>query len=131
MMNFMEFANDKWAWIGVEHFFEGLFLNKIPLLKRLKLREVVTFKTIYGGLDDENDPRQNDDLIQFIIEDGQPITYSLERKPYMEASIGLYNIFKFGRIDLIQRINYLDHPNVPDAFGVRGLGIRFKASVSF
>jgi hypothetical protein len=135
MMNFMEFANDKWASVIMEHFFEGFFLNKIPLIKRLKLREVVSFKTVYGGLDDENNPNlsENSDLIQFIKKEstGQPITYLLDQKPYMEASAGLYNILKFGRVDFVQRLNYLDNPDVPELFGVKGLGVRVKVSVKF
>lgn len=133
MMNFMEFANDKWASVIMEHFFEGFFLNKIPLIKRLKLREVVSFKAVYGGLDDENNPNKNPELIQFIRKEstGEPITYLLDQKPYMEASAGLYNIFKFGRVDFVQRLNYLDNPDVPDLFGVKGLGVRVKVSVKF
>jgi hypothetical protein len=133
MMNFMEFANDKWASVIMEHFFEGFFLNKIPLIKRLKLREVISFKAIYGGLDDKNNPNKNPELIQFIQKEdtGEPITYLLDQKPYMEASAGLYNIFKFGRVDFVQRLNYLDNPDVPELFGVRGLGVRVKVSVKF
>ena len=133
MMNFMEFANDKWASVIMEHFFEGFFLNKVPLIKRLKLREVISFKAVYGGLDDKNNPDKNADLIQFIKKESnnQPITYSLEDKPYMEASAGLYNIFKFGRVDFVQRLNYLDNPDVPELFGVKGLGVRVKVSVTF
>lgn len=132
LMNFMEFASDKWAIINVEHQFEGFFFNKIPLLKRLKLREVVTFRGIYGGLDDKNNPNLNPDLIQFLeTDEGQDVTYTLQDKPYMEASVGVYNIFKFARVDLVQRLNYLDNPNVPKMFGVNGLAIRIGAKVEF
>ncbi len=34
------------------------------------------------------------------------------------------NIFKFGRIDIVKRLTYLDNPNMPVLFGVKGLGIR-------
>lgn len=132
LMNFMEFASDKWAIINLEHSFEGFFFNKIPLLERLKLREVVTFRAIYGGLDDKNNPNINPGLIQFLeTNDGEKITYTLEDKPYMEAGIGVQNIFKLFRVDLVQRLNYLNHPNVPQMFEVPGLAIRIGAKVQF
>ncbi len=132
LMNFMEFASDKWAIINLEHQFEGFFFNKIPLLKRLKLREVITFRGIYGGLDDKNNPNVRPELIQFLeTDEGQDVTYTLEDKPYLEASVGIYNIFKFARVDLVQRLNYLEHPNVPKMFGVNGLAIRVGAKIEF
>lgn len=132
LMNFMEFASDKWAIVNLEHAFEGFFFNKIPLLQRLKLREVITFRAIYGGLDKKNNPNINPGLIQFLeTDDGEKITYTLEDKPYMEAGIGVYNIFKLLRVDLVQRLNYLDHPNVPKMFDVPGLAIRIGAKVQF
>ncbi len=132
MMNFMEFANDKWAFVNIEHSFEGFFFNKIPLLRKLKLRELITFKAIYGSLDDDNNPNKNPELIQFITnDDGQPVTFTLDQKPYMEGSIGVYNIFKIGRIDLVKRLNYLGNPDIPSMFGVKGLGIRAKIKIEF
>ena len=139
MMNYQEFVNDAFVWAGMEHYFNGFFFNKIPLFRRLKLREVVSFKAIYGSLSDKNDPNKNPELIQFIEEDVDPvtqkgvqITQTLEDKPYMEASVGVMNIFKFGRIDLVRRLNYLDNPEVPGGiFGVKGLSMRIKMSASF
>ena len=139
MMNYQEFVNDAFVWAGVEHYFNGFFFNKIPLFRKLKLREVVTFKAIYGGLSDKNDPNKNPEFIQFIEEDIDPvtqqgvqITQTLEEKPYMEASVGIMNILKFGRIDLVRRLNYLNNPEVPGGiFGVKGLSVRVKMSASF
>jgi len=132
LMNYMEFASDKWGIVNIEHAFEGFFFNKIPLLKRLKLREVATFRAIYGGLDDRNNPNKNPELIQFLeTNDGRKITYTLEGQPYMEASVGVYNIFKLLRVDLVQRLNYLDQPNVPTMFNVKGLAFRVGAKVQF
>ncbi len=131
MMNYQEFVNDAFIWSGVEHYLNGFFFNKIPLFRRLKLREVVSFKGIYGGLSNKNDPRKNPELIQFIEEDGKSITNTLEDKPYLEASVGVMNIFKFGRIDLVRRLTYLDNPEVPEMFGVKGLSMRIKMSASF
>lgn len=131
MMNYQEFVNDAFVWAGMEHYFNGFFFNKIPLFRKLKLREVVSFKAIYGQLSDVNNPLKNPELIQFVEEDGRSITYTLEEKPYMEASVGIMNIFKFGRIDMVRRLNYLDHPEIPTMFGVKGMSMRIKMSFSF
>lgn len=132
MMNFLEFASDEYVKLNFRHYFNGFFFNRIPLLKKLKLREVITFKSIYGGLADDNDPDKNPNLIQFTTtDDGTPETFSLRDKPYMEASVGILNIFKVLRLDLIKRLTYLDNPNVPEIWGVKGLGIRGRVYVEF
>lgn len=132
MMNFLEFTNDSYVSWNMQHFFNGFIFNKIPLLRKLKLREVITFKGVWGNLSDGNNPNLNPDLIQFTHSaDGQAETFTLSSKPYMEASAGIMNIFKFGRIDLVKRLNYLENPNVPEMFGVKGLGIRFMVKFEF
>jgi hypothetical protein len=89
------------------------------LLKKLKLRELVTFKALYGRVYDKNKPVYQDDLFTFPTNNkGIPLTYTLETKPYIEAGIGLSNIFKILRVDLIKRFTYVGNPNVDD------LGIR-------
>ncbi len=131
MMNFLEFASDTYASVNVRHFFNGFFFNRIPLFKRLKLREVITFKALYGSIRKENDPEQNPTLIQFNKdEEGRPVTYSL-KSPYMEASVGVSNIFKLIRVDLVQRLTHLDHPNIPQLWGVEGLGVRARLAFEF
>lgn len=119
LMNFMEFVSDHYASLNIDHNFNGFFLNKIPLLKKLKLRESVSFKILYGGLRDENNPVYDQTLIQFPVTDGGvSTTYSLNKEPYMEGSVGLGNIFKLLRVDLVKRFNYLDNPVVSE-WGIR------------
>jgi hypothetical protein len=132
MMNYQEFVSDEYAWIMAEHNFNGLFLNKVPLLRKLKLREVITFKTILGRLTPANNPLLNSEYIQFIRNpDGSSVSYTLQEKPYMEATVGIGNIARFLRIDVIRRLNYLDNPDVPILFGVKGLGLRVRVKVEF
>jgi len=120
LMNFSEFVSDHYATAKVDYCLNGFLLNKVPLLKKLKLREYVTFKTLYGGLRDENNPALHSSLLQFPVgQNGVPETYTLSREPYTEAGIGIGNIFKIFRIDLIERFSYLDHANVT-RFGIRG-----------
>jgi hypothetical protein len=119
LMNFLEFVSDHYASINVDHNFNGFFFNKIPLLKRLKLREVASIKVLYGALRDENNPDKDRSLLQFPKNaDGMTTTQSLGNEPYMEGSVGVSNIFKILRVDMVKRFNYLDNPNVSD-WGIR------------
>jgi len=113
MMNFMEFVSDESASTRLDFYFNGFFLNKVPLVKKLRLREVATFKMLYGGIRNENNPYNNPDLLKFPTDaQGQPTTFALGKTPYVEVSVGLANIFKIIRVDLVRRITYLDHPDV-------------------
>ncbi len=123
LMNFLEFVSDKYASINMTHTFGGFFFNRVPVLRRFKWREVVSFKGLWGGLDDSNRPTEANGLLHFPTDaNGTPLTYTLEKQPYMEASVGVANIFKVLRIDYVRRLNYLDHPNVAK-WGIRA---RFK-----
>ena len=91
--------------------------NNIPLFKRLKWREVVSFRGIYGRLSDKNDPNAmsddgvalNPELYYFPSDD---TVYKMGNQPYMEYAMGIENIFKCIRVDYVRRLNYLDHKNV-------------------
>ena len=52
-------------------------------------------------------------------------SYTLGKAPYMEASIGIENIFKFLRLDYVWRLNYRDHP------GIQTKGVRFMMILCF
>ncbi|MGZ3757371.1 MAG: DUF5686 family protein [Mucilaginibacter sp.] len=119
LMNFLEFVGDRYESLFIDQHFVGFFLNKIPLLKKLQWREVVSFKAAWGGLSNQNDPILHPSLYQFpVTATGQPITYALRGTPYMEGGIGIENIFKFMRVDLVRRFDYLDHPEVTK-YGIR------------
>jgi len=122
LMNFQEFVSDHYAGINLDHHFNGLFFNRVPLLKKLKLREVVSLKALWGGVRDENNPVKDPSLIKYPTFEGAPTTFSLDKKPYIEGSVGITNIFKLIRIDLVKRFNYLENPYVA-SLGVRA---RFK-----
>lgn len=119
MMNFLEFVSDHYASISLDHNFNGLIFNRVPLLRKLKLREVMSVKALFGGLRSENNPAMDPNLIQFNNnKDGIPITYTLNHGPYIEGSVGIANIFKLIRVDLVRRFTYLDHPVVSE-WGIR------------
>lgn len=119
LMNFLEFVSDHYASLNIDHNFNGFFFNKIPLIKRLKLREAVSFKVLYGALRDENNPDKDASLLQFPRNGaGVPTTNALGNEPYMEGSVGVGNIFKVLRVDVVKRFNYLDNPEVSE-YGIR------------
>lgn len=120
MMNFLEFVSDSYLAINADHNFNGLLFNKIPLVNRLKLREVLSFKILLGKLDLSNDPAVNEGLLRFPVDDtGTALTQSLHEGPYIEASAGIANILHLFRIDLVKRFTYLDNPYISHT------GIRF------
>jgi hypothetical protein len=98
-MNFFEFVSDRYVSFRAEHHFEGLFFNKIPLFQRLKWRELIGVNAVYGAFDDDN-------LDEMILPSR---TYTFDNKPYVEAYLGVENIFKFVRIDAVWRLSYLDN----------------------
>lgn len=107
-MNYLEFVSDHYVGINLNQSFNGFFLNKIPLIKHLKWREYLSAKILYGGLRNENNPLYTTGLYQFPSSSNG--TYALGNTPYIEAGAGIGNIFKFFRVDVIKRFNYLDHP---------------------
>jgi hypothetical protein len=107
MMNYYEFASDKYASLWLFHHFEGLFFNKIPLLRKLKWREVVTYKILFGSVNNSNKQ-----MLLF------PSTLrTLDKGPYQEVSAGIENIFKFFRVDAIWRLSYTENIKIP--FGIK------------
>jgi hypothetical protein len=125
LMNIEEFVSDHYAGVNIDHFFNGFFFNKIALLKKLRLREVIGAKILYGGLRNENNPSYNPNQMVFPTTNGASSTFVLDRQPYLEASVGVYNIFSFIRVDLIKRFTYLNHPNIST------LGLRFSSNFHF
>jgi hypothetical protein len=126
LMNIEEFVSDHYAALNLDHYFNGFFFNKIPLLKKLRLREVVEGKILYGGVRSENNPALNPNQMKFPLNnEGLLSTYPLGNQPYLEAGIGIYNIFNIFRVDLVRRFTYLDHPGIPT------MGVRLSTGIGF
>ncbi len=96
-MNYYEFVSDQFLELHLQHYFMGLLFNRIPLINRLNLREVVSCNIAYGSLSDNNR--------EFNINNNFS---ELNKMPYVEAGGGITNIFDIFRIDLLYRCTYTD-----------------------
>ena len=128
LINNMEFMNDRFVSVALQWDLSGKLFNRIPLLKHLKWREVIGFKTLYGALTDKNNPYKQaggGELFDFPSRNGMPTSFVMGDAPYMELNVGIHNIFKFLRVDYVRRLNYLDLPNV------KKNGVRFVLQFDF
>ena len=121
----MEFLNDRFASLYISWDFNGKIFNRIPLLKKLKWREYIGFRCLWGGLSDKNNPfleqnAQSDILMLFP--EGCHVMDS--KKPYYELSVGIHNIFKLIHVEYVRRLNYHYDNTHKD-------GIRFMVRMTF
>ena len=122
LLNPMEFAMDQYASWYVEYLMNGLILNRIPVIKKAKFREVVTFKGFVGHFSDKNNPDLNENLFRFPMD---AHTMAMGHKPYMEISAGLDNILTCLRIDYVWRLSYRNRP------GIDRSGLRINFHIAF
>ena len=125
LMKGLEFLNDRYAQFNLAWDLEGKIFNRIPLIKKLKWREYVAFKGMWGHLTDKNNPylpqNANDtELYKFPVD-----TRVMTRDPYMEFVVGVHNIFKFLEVDYVRRLTYTHAP------GISKNGIRFGFNLVF
>lgn len=115
LMNAMEFANDQYLSWDLTYWANGAIFNRIPLIKYLKLREVFSFRGLYGKLKDSNNPDFNNNIFSFPLGTNcQP----MGKEPYMEFGVGIDNILTILRLDYVWRLTYRDTPGV-DKSGLR------------
>ncbi|MGE5425166.1 MAG: DUF5686 family protein [Syntrophothermus sp.] len=118
LMNYYEFVSDEYITVFFTHHFEGLLLNRIPLFRKLKWREVGEVRAVYGTLT-ENNAR----FSKFPVG-----MRSFGKEIYWEAGGGIENIFRFFRIDAVWRMSHLNDPMNPHA---PKFGIFLSANFSF
>lgn len=124
-MNRYEFVSDTYLMAFLEHHFEGFFLNRIPLLRKLKFREYVTLKGVFGSMSEKN--RLANRLNAFFPSEEYTYTgfRTPSQKPYLEASVGVENILKVLKIEALWRINYNDNPQATRFAFRAGFGFYF------
>ena len=127
LINNMEFLNDRYASLALTYDMNGKLFNRIPLIKKLKWRETFRVRGLWGTLTDKNNPYKsnNADLFLFPTRNGLPTSYVMDNTPYVEASVGIYNIFKLLHIEYVRRLTYTDIPNTKKG------GIRFMILMIF
>ena len=127
LINNMEFLNDRYGSLALTYDMNGKLFNRIPLIKKLKWREIFRIRGLYGTLTDKNNPYKNhdSDLFLFPMRNGQPTSFVMGKTPYVEASVGIYNIFKLLHIEYVRRLTYTAIP------GVKKDGIRFMILMIF
>ncbi|MBQ7259281.1 MAG: carboxypeptidase-like regulatory domain-containing protein [Paludibacteraceae bacterium] len=120
LMKPMEFMMDEYVSLYMTYYFKGWILNRIPGINKLKLRGVVSFAGIYGGLTKKNNPylETGSGLYEFpqtatFDKDGYYVSGTtsspIGKLPYLEITAGFENIFKFIRIDYIRRLTYNEY----------------------
>ena len=124
MMNYYEFASDQYVSLSAEHHFNGLILDRIPLLRKLKWRTVLSGKALWGSLKDKNNGSLSTINDQMIF----PDSMSELGKPYFEAGVGVENIFKFFRIDAMWRLSHLKEKGDQK---IQKFGIRASVQLKF
>ena len=122
-IDFFEFASDTWATLFWYHTLGGYVFGKIPFIRELNLREELSFRATWGQLSEKNDG--NPDHFASLSDIQAPMLFprvhpgdpsrtgymgSLVKMPYMEAGLGVSNIFRFLRLDFFWRLTYRDDP---------------------
>ncbi len=126
LINNMEFLNDRYASLDVTWHMNGKLFNRIPLLKKLKWRELIGVKCLWGTLTSKNNPFSPENagstLIMQFPEGSSVMNHD---KPYVEIVAGITNIFKFLSVQYVRRLNYLSLPTAHKQ------GIRFDFEFKF
>ncbi len=122
LMNFFEFVTDQYVAMNYEHHFEGLLTNRLPLVKKWKLRLFATGKGVWGSV-----TPQNLAMLPKVDMNGRPVSSfgEINREPYIEVGYGLENIFRVLRVDFVHRLTHLNNP------AARPFGVKFQVQLSF
>lgn len=100
-MSEFEYVGDFYAGLWIEHNFDGLMFNKIPLIKKLKLREIFILKTLWSNLS-----KKNESVIEL------PLGLKDLNGFYVETGFGISNIMKLLRVDFLWRVTQRKDPDV-------------------
>lgn len=114
LLNYYDYITDQYLNAHFEHHFNGFVMNRLPLVKKLNLRFLATFRIAYGTL--------SESYMDYLVTDLK--LQAPDRNPYFEYSVGLENLglgqLRFFRLDCIWRgpHRFVNGPQSPK-FGVR------------
>ena len=100
LLDYYDFVADEYASLHLEHHFNGRLFSRVPLLRKLNLREIIGIKGVYGRVSDEN-----------VMLNASGLTYVAPEDIYWEYHAGVGNIFKVLRVDFAWRGSYLEMPD--------------------
>lgn len=118
-MNFFEFISDRYVTGLIENHFDGLLFDRIPGVRKLKLRLVTTGRIAFGQIDNRH---QQEMLLPTF-------TKKFGNTPYVEVGAGIENILKVIRVDVFWRLTHLP-PGVKTTDSAN-FGIRARYSINF
>ena len=111
LINNMEFLNDRYASLDASWDLNGKIFNRIPLLKKLKWREYLGVKALWGKLTDKNNPYLEQNANSSVLMQFPEGCYVMDpHKPYVELIAGVHNIFKLLHVEYVHRCNYNELP---------------------
>jgi hypothetical protein len=117
LLHFASFAHNVYTNVHLHVNGGGVLFNRIPLIKQLKLREIISLKGHAGDLNNAYKP----------VFDLPPYYSNESNKPYAEIGFGLTNIFKVLRMEYVRQLgNTYKESDFTDKHG-----LRFRAEMSF
>ena len=120
LLNYYDFVTDAYMNVYMEHHFNGLIFNRIPLLKKTKWRSLILARMAYGTLSEENRAVSVSN-----------IAYNPPERLYWEYGFGIENIgiknLRPIRVDFIWRSAFSSQNGQNNPY----FGIRFAIRPEF
>ena len=109
-----EFAADEFISLYSRIYEGGLFLNKVPFVRKLGWRARFSFNAYMGDMSESN--RNFNSGAHFSVPD---------KNPFMEAGVGIENIFHVFSVDYYKRLSSLNHSEKENGALFLGVNITF------
>lgn len=105
-----EFAADKFFRWQTEYHFNGMFFDRLPGIKKLKLREMLFYRGILGSMSTKNRLYNEENI------------FEVPTRAYQEYGFGIGNIFNVLRLDFTWRAHQSLNPLAGNQrFGIYGI----------